>query len=750
MKATIRSRASKAAGRLGNRLCGLLWTVVLAWLGLVSPAWAQDAPSDRVCRLCHQDANTARAAKQATAHGKVGCVDCHAALKTFDASEGEHATPLEPVSCASCHPAQQGALEGSVHQAAQVDCAKCHVAHRIGLTEPAEAEGESRAGGCAGCHAAAAEEWLKSPHAGDPGNGQAAARCIDCHGAHDVRKTEDPLSKVYPLQLPDTCESCHHPDPSPEHPAPAGLKVEQYERSVHGKGLRIEGLVVTATCASCHGSHNIRRIDDPEAETARKNIPATCGACHAGILRTYRDGVHGKAFVAGEKDVPVCTDCHREHAVSDPALAGSSVSSRLVAETCARCHGDDALGERYGFKSSVRSSWGSSYHGIANAFGERSAANCASCHGFHDILPPSDPRSPVNVANLEATCGNCHHEATAAFAKIPVHSVVDRATNPVPWYVMVIYTSLVAVLIGGFILLVIIDLFGRLRLRMRWGPPETQHVDPHAWPDEDLLVSPAETFKRMGYTSRLQHGILILSFLLLVVTGIPVFLHNLPWMRGVINAEGGYLLRSQLHRVGAIGLIGLSLWHLAILAMMPTARRWLAQMMFRPRDFTDFFQEVMFSLGFPARLLRWSRFAALAERHPWLRFDRRPCTGRYGLIEKLEYGAVAWGNLVMILTGAILWRPAWFLDWMPTWTFEVCRIVHGFEATLAFLAIIIWHMYHVHLRPGVFPMSRVFLNGQVTRAQLRHHHPEEYLAILAERRAAAQLAKSQTLERTHA
>jgi cytochrome b subunit of formate dehydrogenase len=711
--------------------------IALALLLGAPSARSQEPPPDRVCKMCHQEANTARAVKDAKIHGKVACVDCHTALKTFDLGEGEHATPVERASCAACHADQQRALEESVHQTADLDCAKCHEPHGIGLALEADATGAAPKGSCAACHAAAAEQWARSPHAGDPGNGQPAARCADCHGVHDVRAAKDPLSKVYPLNLPDTCESCHHRNPSSEHPAPAGAKVEQYETSVHGRGLRIEGLVVTATCASCHGSHDIRRIDDPEAETARKQIPATCGACHAGILRTYREGVHGKAFLEGVLDVPVCTDCHREHAVSDPAMEGSSVSGRLVAETCGRCHSDDDLGARYGLKSSVHSTWGDSYHGIANAFGERSAANCASCHGFHDILPASDARSPVNVANLEHTCGACHSEATAAFARVPVHSTVDRESNPVPWYVMVIYTALVAVMIGGFVLLVVIDLFGRLRIRLKWGPPETQHVDARLWPDEDLLVGPTETFKRMGFTGRLQHGILVLSFLLLVVTGIPVFLHNVPWMRDVIDAEGGFLLRSRLHRAGAVGLVVLSAWHLAILAMMPSARRWAALMIIRPRDLTDFFQDVMFNLGFPARLLRIRRFAALAQRFPCLAFDRRPCVGRYGLVEKLEYGAVVWGNFVMILTGAILWRPDWFLGWTPAWTFEVCRVVHGFEATLAFLAIIIWHMYHVHLRPGVFPMSRVFLNGRVTRTELRHHHPEEYLKILAARRASA-------------
>jgi hypothetical protein len=126
--------------------------------------------------------------------------------------------------------------------------------------------------------------------------------------------------------------------------------------------------------------------------------------------------------------------------------------------------------------------------------------------------------------------------------------------------------------------------------------------------------------------------------------------------------------------------------------------------------------------------------AGFFARHPRLRCAERPLTGRYGLVEKLEYGAVLWGNLVMIATGLILWRPDWFLGWTPTWTFDVCRVVHGFEATLAFLAIVIWHMYHVHLRPGVFPMSRTWLSGRISRAELRHHHTAQYLEILRSRR----------------
>ena len=676
---------------------------------------AQNAPQDKLCRACHA-ATTAHTTKGAAAHVSVACIDCHAALKDFDATSGdEHATPLAKVDCGTCHAKEVEQHASSVH-ADKAACKQCHEPHALGLPKKEGEPARDLASSCEGCHAQAAQHWRASLHACDPGNGRAAAGCTDCHGGHDIRARTDPASKVYPLRLPDTCESCHKPNPSLEHPAPGGAKVAQYESSVHGQALRKVGLLVTATCASCHGAHDIRPAKADDAPTARKQIPFTCGKCHAGILATYLEGVHGADFKNGSKDVPVCTDCHTEHAVRDPVMEGSSTSGALVAETCARCHANGELAERYGFRSSVRSSWGSSYHGIATAFGDRAVANCASCHGFHDVRPSSDPRSSVNVANLDKTCGACHVHASAAFARIPVHSVVERAENPVPWWVLRIYTVLVTGMIGAFVLFILADLWCRLRLRLSWGPPETHHVRASEWPDEEQLVGKTESFRRMSLHGRLQHGLLIVSFSLLVLTGLPVFLHDTAWMQRVIDLEGGFHLRSLLHRGAAFGLIGLSVWHACVLALSSGARGWFAKMMIRPRDLLEFAQEMAFDVGL---------------------YSRRPAFGRYGLVEKLEYGAVVWGNLVMIATGAILWRPDWFLSWMPSWTFEVCRIVHGFEATLAFLAIIIWHMYHVHLRPGVFPMSRVWLDGRISREELRHHHPKEYLELLEKRRREA-------------
>jgi cytochrome b subunit of formate dehydrogenase len=709
---------------------------------------AGDAPPEVTCLECHAG-HGSKAKGTAVAH-RSACSSCHgivhsgslpanadcATCHSFHwevAIDGTAAPRREPPACSTCHAEATAKLDDTVHAHMRASCTQCHARDE---SSPC-AEKLARSVDCSRCHERANASWLESPHSVNPGNGHVAASCVNCHGTHEVRRSDDPKSSTYPIHLPDTCEACHKRDPTPEHPAPAGDKVERYETSVHGRALRVDGLIVTATCASCHGGHDIRKPEDARAPTSRRNLPPTCGACHAGILTNYLEGVHGRAFLDGSADVPVCNDCHREHAVEDPAMAGSSVSSALVAETCARCHADDELGARHDLESSVRKSWGASYHGIATALGAEKAANCASCHGFHDVFDSSDPRSSVHPANLDRTCGGCHAGAGAAFAKVPVHSVVDEARNPVPFYVEVVYTVLVVGVIGAFVLFILFDLFARLRLRWGWGPRETEHVEKSEWPDEDQLVARRETFRRMGVHGRLQHGVLIASFCLLVLTGLPVFLHDVSWMRSVIDLEGGFELRSRLHRAAAFALIGLSVWHLAVLAIAPEARRWVRSMLITPRDVREFVQEMLFDVGLGPKLARLPLYGRLAARFEWLRGDRRPALGRYGLVEKLEYGAVAWGNLVMIATGAILWRPDWFLDWMPVWTFDVCRVVHGFEATLAFLAIVVWHMYHVHLRPEVFPMSRVWLSGRISRAELRHHHPREYLALLRERRTTA-------------
>ena len=214
----------------------------------------------------------------------------------------------------------------------------------------------------------------------------------------------------------------------------AGVKLVQplaaYEASVHARGVA-KG-EHAATCSACHGSHDIRAAGDAKSQVDRKNVPATCGTCHAEVAQAFGASVHGQAAARGIREAPVCTDCHGEHRILGPADKGSPVyASNVPKMTCGRCHGDLRVTEKFGLKNTAVAAFDDSFHGLAGKAGDIDVANCASCHGVHDILPSSDPRSHVSPANLAATCGACHPGAgTHASRSAPCTSCPGAEREP--------------------------------------------------------------------------------------------------------------------------------------------------------------------------------------------------------------------------------------------------------------------------------------------------------------------------------
>jgi predicted CXXCH cytochrome family protein len=220
-----------------------------------------------------------------------------------------------------------------------------------------------------------------------------------------------------------------------------------------------------AACLTCHGGHDVLPVEDPRSKVSRRNIIKTCGGCHAGIERDYLEGVHGKDYVKGIQDVPVCTDCHSEHDIRSPESLDSGVYATRVAAVCARCHDDERLARQYGLLTSRLKTYASSYHGMASKSGETRVANCSSCHGHHDVRPSSDPRSSVNAANMAATCGACHPGAGANFAKGRIHVVSERTENRLAYTVKIVYLVVIGGLISVFLAFIAADLYRRLRGR---------------------------------------------------------------------------------------------------------------------------------------------------------------------------------------------------------------------------------------------------------------------------------------------
>ena len=226
--------------------------------------------------------------------------------------------------------------------------------------------------------------------------------------------------------------------------------------------------------------------------------------------------------------------------------------------------------------------------------------------------------------------------------------------------------------------------------------------------DPAVLIPDDEIFVRMNRVERWQHGLLAATFIFLILTGLPVLSGEVGVIRLVVGKTCAHAVRGILHRAAALVLIADLFWHLLYTLLTARGRQNLRDRLPRWRDLEDALSVFDFR-------------------------SARPEFGRYSFVEKFEYWALIWGSAVMIVTGFFLWSPGFSLKLFPLWLHQVFVVIHGYEAILAFVAILIWHTYNVHLNPEVFPMSRVWLDGRMTGEELRRFHPLEYRRILEER-----------------
>jgi len=222
-------------------------------------------------------------------------------------------------------------------------------------------------------------------------------------------------------------------------------------------------------------------------------------------------------------------------------------------------------------------------------------------------------------------------------------------------------------------------------------------------------VATGRYFKRMTFNQRVQHIILMISFFMLVLTGFPVTFPSSPASDGIVRLVGGFTMRGALHRAAATVLICLSIYHVIYMLSTRYGRSELRALRPNLHDLSDAVDMLKFYVGL---------------------LPRKPQFDRYSYIEKFEYLAVAWGSAVMIVTGLLMWFQNQSMILLPKWVLDVAKVIHSYEAVLAFLAIIIWHFYHVHLNPEVFPMSRVWLDGNISEHEMKTLHPLEYARIL--------------------
>jgi cytochrome b subunit of formate dehydrogenase len=407
------------------------------------------------------------------------------------------------------------------------------------------------------------------------------------------------------------------------------------------------------------------------------NVPETCGKCHENVLKTYERSIHGKAALEGKLEAPVCTDCHGEHQIKSHLDPTSTVYATALAEkTCAHCHAAEKIITKFHLPADSVQTYLKSYHGLAGRFGDVTVANCASCHGAHDILPSNDPQSSVHKDNLPQTCGKCHPGVTEQLAKGTVHVTPTSSENDIVYYVSRFYIALITIVIGGMLLHNALDFWAKLR--------------------RHYALKKSDPYLRFSTTERIQHLVLILSFAILAYTGFALEYPNTWWAFPFMLFEGGGDWRGIIHRAAAIIFVALSVHHLIFTIATKRGRKVSKELMVRKKDFSDVVKTLKYNLGF---------------------LKEKPRYEPFNYIEKAEYWALVWGSVIMIATGTMLSFENWFMAHLPKWAIDVAAKVHFYEAVLATLAILVWHFYFVIFDPDHYPMNWSMATGKVSERE---------------------------------
>ncbi|MGE3312084.1 MAG: cytochrome b/b6 domain-containing protein [Limisphaerales bacterium] len=526
-------------------------------------------------------------------------------------------------------------------------------------------------------------------------------KCLECHNQNDLTRT-DADGRVFSLFVDEArfrasvhqtnlCVDCHqdlrfrweHPDDGHvaqpvQCAACHAAQSETFDASAHGIALR-NGSPTAATCKDCHGHHEVPRLGDPDSPVNTARLVETCAQCHPEAASDLAESSHGTAAIRGRREAPNCIDCHAEHQIE--SLKGAS-PLRISQDICGKCHASERLNTRFRLPRHQVDTFFESYHGLAAQGRSTKAANCASCHGSHKILPSTNPASSIHKDNLITTCGQCHPGIGTKFASGKVHFddssdsevglIVNRWVRRL-YLVLIVGTCGVLAAHNGLIFL------RKIRATLRSRERNVVRMDVH---------------------QRRQHLLLLTSFILLAVTGFALRFPD-SWLSWALGTED---IRRWLHRIAGVVLLGTGAWHLGYLALTTEGRRLFRDLLPRRQDWTDVQTNARYLAGRSANRARF---------------------GRFGYPEKFEYWAVVWGTIIMGVTGLMIWLKVDVTLWLPRWLIDVATTIHYYEAILACLAILIWHFYHVFFDPDVYPGNFAWLDGKVTQTWQAHEHPLE-------------------------
>lgn len=670
-----------------------------------------------------------------------GCSQCHG---THEITRKTNTHLI----CGICHSEQRKQFESSVHFQASddrqngVSCTSCHSAHdksERGNMMPADWR-LFTVEKCVTCHAAQSRNYLKSHHYQAVARGSSRAPiCTDCHGIHELYAVKNERSKVHIDKLDATCDRCH-----PGH-----------ESTIHRKSSVDPRLM---TCVACHTGHQTS-MDRIQSAIFKETLPATCNRCHSDDRHKKENLAHGKIMViASNGDVANCTGCHIYHwRISDTDHLGEAkgrlqcnnchpeqnrdyqrsvhgisgrkghqeaptcvtchgdreierISSRFSGQTvlslCGSCHGNSEVTMKFQLNPKVVSGYLGTYHGQVYSLGHqgREFATCTSCHDNHLILPSDNPQSSISQQHIIETCSRCHADANENFVAMLQHyDPMFKEENPILSYIHTFMIWLLGITLSVFGIHTVLWLARAIIERLKNGP---RRVDP---------ASKKVRYMRFGVYERVLHGIVIISFLLLGATGLPLKYSHTDAAQWIATNLLNLHTMALLHRIAAVMTFAYFVLHLGKLGMMvATGKTTLLRLLWgedslvpQPRDLREFIQHFAY----------------------FLHLNEKPQFGRWSYWEKFDYLAVFWGVSIIGASGLTLWFPEFFTTLLPGWAINAAHIIHSEEALLATGFIFTVHFFNEHLRPDNFPFDEVIFTGSLSENYVRSERNRWYESL---------------------
>ncbi len=531
--------------------------------------------------------------------------------------------------------------------------------------------------------------------------------CLECH--EDVVSAEEYGMSVHGK---NACTSCHVEVTSLDAhmsgeimPGPVKcVRCHKKETAEHYSSVHMLNDIGCSACHSDLHSHQYWKGD-------KRIAVSKCAECHPDVDETFHDSVHGTSLQAGNMDSPACFDCHNLHEIKPLGDPESHENREFHTKVCLKCHDDQEMMKRNDVTTVAVSTYMDSYHGKNYRLGyPELVAGCADCHTSHAVMSAEKLDSSVNPEHLVETCAQCHEGATPLFTKFYSHgSYHDADKYPILYWTFMAMTGLLVSTFAVFWIHTLLWMFrGFVENREKRAALIRGEV-PHHVSDAHKI------YRRFTRRHIFLHLLVIISFLILSLTGLPLKFADQAWARLMMDFYGGAPVAAQLHRLGALitfVYFGAAMYmSVHFLFVRQDMRGNALQRLFGPDSLFPNLRDVKDIAG----MFRWFLF-----------LGPKPTFERWTYWEKFDFLAVFWGMFAIGGSGLMLWFPEFFGEFLPGWMFNVATIVHSDEALLATGFIFTVHFFNTHGRPEKFPMDFVIFNGEINKEEFLEERGDQW------------------------